>query len=59
MDRYAGSGLSDSEDDPEDDYDEMEDYIYVENKSFSSRSDCRGVVWTASVATILVLMNLI
>ncbi|XP_055731012.1 growth arrest-specific protein 1-like [Salvelinus fontinalis] len=59
MDRYAGSGFSDSEDDSEDDYDEMEDYIYVENKSFSPRSACQGVVWTASVATILVLMNLI
>ncbi|XP_013994121.2 growth arrest-specific protein 1 [Salmo salar] len=56
MDRYAGSGFSDS--DSEDDYDDMEDYVYVENASGSPRSACRGV-WTSTVATILVLMHLI
>lgn len=56
MDRYAGSGFSDS--DSEDDYDDMEDYVYVENASDSAKSACRGV-WTSTVATILVLMRLI
>ncbi|KAF0031739.1 hypothetical protein F2P81_016294 [Scophthalmus maximus] len=55
-DRFAGSGLSDAEDDSEDDYVDQGDYQYVENSSDSAPCQSGLIVL---LTTILVLTQFI